>query len=573
MKKYKPYLLFLLCCTSCLNDPISSTQTDFTIKGGKIVEFEPSSRSTPTYNTLPEGSTITFYSQGGLLADEVTLTYNGSSWEGDFQKQWENPRQEADVTAFYPPLYRNETSFYKEGFLCDQLWSHKSYRYGDDIILSFNHLFAQIKFQLSTSLNQQISQIEFIPSLSVSDISPESGTIFYKETENPVLQPQNEAGEYTFLIPPASLSLRIRFHTTEGSIHESILDTYSFSSGHEYVCPVKLAGEEPGISNVKDFIAFTHLINGEEYENRSLEEFGREVDGNMIYYLQNDLTFTPEESALVQMIGKYSSTSSQKRLFDNTFDGQGHKLSNLRFEKPVAGSYYSGLFSGVSATGTVKNLILEQAVYNNPDDTDKASFLAGVNKGKIENCRIQNCTIEDINKTSEFGNISSRNEGTIINCHVDNIYLKKETSYGNGITRYNVNGKIMNCAVTNCNFNKATSKSGLICNKSQNGEIQNCYLKGNSGNYYAISLQAIGTNIIRCCFYPQTDTKEPVGSNYVSSPSDSLMKYGNKQAITEADLPHVLNLWVKSTGPQLHSEFSFLLWEKGETLPAILVSP
>ena len=131
----------------------------------------------------------------------------------------------------------------------------------------------------------------------------------------------------------------------------------------------------------------------------------------------------------------------------------------------------------------------------------------------------------------------------------------------------------MNCAVTNCNFNKAQSRGGLICNKTQNGEIQNCYLKGNTGNYYAISLQAEESNIIRCCYYPQSDTRTPVGNNYVSSPSDSLMKYGTQQSITEETLPQILNQWVRGSGTQQHPNFSFCLWEKGESLPAVLVSP
>lgn len=75
----------------------------------------------------------------------------------------------------------------------------------------------------------------------------------------------------------------------------------------------------------------------------------------MTYYLLNDLTFTEEESAQVQMIGKYgTTTSSVKRLFDDVFDGKGHSLINLQFNAPVGGYYYAGLFSGISTTGAVK---------------------------------------------------------------------------------------------------------------------------------------------------------------------------------------------------------------------------
>lgn len=162
----------------------------------------------------------------------------------------------------------------------------------------------------------------------------------------------------------------------------------------------------------------------------------------MTYYLLNDLTFTEEESAQVQMIGKYgTTTSSVKRLFDDVFDGKGHSLINLQFNAPVGGYYYAGLFSGISTTGSVKNLILGQAVYNKENDTKNAAFLAGINRGEINNCMLQNCTVEIIRDDSDFGNLVNWNEGIIINCHVDNVRLKNEIPQGNALTRYNQGGK------------------------------------------------------------------------------------------------------------------------------------
>ena len=99
------------------------------------------------------------------------------------------------------------------------------------------------------------------------------------------------------------------------------------------------------------------------------------------------------------------------------------------------GSYYAGLFSGISATGAVKNLILGQAVYNKENDTKNAAFLAGINRGEINNCILQNCTVEIIRDDSDFGNLTNWNEGIIINCHVDNVRLKKEIPQGNALTQ------------------------------------------------------------------------------------------------------------------------------------------
>lgn len=287
----------------------------------------------------------------------------------------------------------------------------------------------------------------------------------------------------------------------------------------------------------------------------------------MTYYLLNDLTFTEEESTQVQMIGKYKKgDSTGKGLFNDVFDGKGHSLNNLRFEQTVDGSYYAGLFSGISTTGAVKNLILGQAVYNKENDTKNAAFLAGINRGEINNCMLQNCTVEIIRDDSDFGNLANWNEGIIINCHVDNVRLKNEIPQGNALTRYNQGGKIINCAVTNCNFSKAKNRSGLICSITKNGEILNCYLKGNTSKNHAICLQTENTNI-RCCYYPYGDTREPVGNNYVSAPSDSIMQYGSQQSITENNLYQILNQWVRDSGARLYPESSFLLWEKEKRYP------
>ena len=140
--------------------------------------------------------------------------------------------------------------------------------------------------------------------------------------------------------------------------------------------------------------------------------------------------------------------------------------------------------------------------------------------------------------------------------------MKNESLQGNAITRYNQGGKIINCAITNCNFSKAKNRSGLICSITKNGEILNCYLKGNTSKNHAICLQTENTNI-RCCYYPYGDTREPVGNNYVSAPSDSIMQYGSQQSITEDNLYQILNQWVHDSGAKLYPESSFLLWEKG----------
>lgn len=571
--KIQLILLLLLLTFSCSKETPENISFPCRIEGAAITPFSASSRTyTTEQESIPAGSSLTLYCQGGLQAEAAELSYNGTRWEGNGLPKWENTSQKATLTAFCPPFYRNQSVFYQNGQLCDQLIAQEECTYGENIHLSFRHLFAQIRFTVSSRLNQQLSQMEFIPSVSVTDINPETGEVICQPTTTTLCMEKSKYREYTFLIPPATLSIQIRIHTTDGTIYESTLESHPFQSGHTYTCPIKRLSDDLGISSVEDFIAFTHLINGEAYGQRSLEEFGEKTGEIMTYYLNEDLTFTPEEASRVQMIGKYKKgDSSEKNMFNDVFDGQGHCLSNLRFEQAVDGNYYTGLFSGISTNGTVKNLILRQAVYNKETDTKNAAFLSGCNHGEIDHCILQDCTIELIPAQSWFGCLTNWNEGTIMNCHVDNVSLKNEIPEGNIITRYNKGGKIINCAITRCNFSKAATKSENICSTTQNGKILNCYLYGNTNKKYAVCIQALNSHI-RCCYYPSGYAR-PVGENDAVNLSDSIMPYGSQQALTQEKLPQILNQWILDSGKQFFPHLTFYWWKQGETLPAILVSP
>lgn len=572
-------LLLLLLTSSCSKETSEKTFLPWHIEGATITPFSASSRTyTTDQESILAGSGLTLYSQGGLQAEAIELSYNGTRWEGSGLPKWENTSQKATLTAFCPPFYRNQSVFYQDGQLCDQLIAQEECTYGENIHLSFRHLFTQIRFTVSSRLNQQLRQIEFIPSISVANINPETGEVICQPTATTLCMEKSQDQEYTFLLPPATLSIQIRIHTTTGTVYESTLEDYPFQSGHTYTCPIKIAGETLGISSVEDFIAFTHLINGEAYGQRTLEEFGEKTGETMTYYLNEDLTFTPEEANRVQMIGKYgTAASSEKRLFNDTFDGQGHSLTNLRFTQSYNYPYYAGLFSGLSATGVVKNLTLNQAIYNKNSDTKNIAFLVGFNQGEINHCMLQDCTIENIKENSEFGCLTAFNSGTIVNCHVDRLELKTDQPKTVcTLARYNQEGTILNCAATDCLLNKVTAKSGLLCNICESGTIQNCYIKAKAGasysNLHPICLNTRGTTILRCCYYSSGFTKDPIGSPNETLHSDSIQRYDNTTEEKEL-LPQILNQWILDSGKRLFPHLTFCLWEKGETLPAVLVSP
>ena len=181
-------ILFLL-TGGCTNEMIETSHHTLHIKGNEIGYFNSHSHSrlSETNETLPTRSNITFYSQGGIHADELLFTYNGTAWEGDTDLKWEDAQQQAITMSYYPPLYRSHQSFYQEGNLCDQLYASSTTTYGNDINLSFRHLFARIIFNVSSQLNSLIDQIEFIPSLSVINITPETGEISCQQSDTPIL--------------------------------------------------------------------------------------------------------------------------------------------------------------------------------------------------------------------------------------------------------------------------------------------------------------------------------------------------------------------------------------------------
>ena len=99
-------ILFLL-TGGCTNEMIETSHHTLHIKGNEIGYFNSHSHSrlSETNETLPTRSNITFYSQGGIHADELLFTYNGTAWEGDTDLKWEDAQQQAITMSYYPPLY------------------------------------------------------------------------------------------------------------------------------------------------------------------------------------------------------------------------------------------------------------------------------------------------------------------------------------------------------------------------------------------------------------------------------------------------------------------------------------
>ncbi len=126
--------------------------------------------------------------------------------------------------------------------------------------------------------------------------------------------------------------------------------------------------------------ATVEITTVEQFKNMSTNRAGN-------YVLANDLDFTGEVF-----------TSPFSSAFSGTFDGQGHTLSNITFDKIVS---YTGVFGYISG-GLVKNVNFDNVHIGTVEDpiemttSARVGIIAGYvasSTGKIENVTVTNSTI------------------------------------------------------------------------------------------------------------------------------------------------------------------------------------
>lgn len=174
-------LLFSILFAGCTTESPHHSKEYPVIIQGKLCNtfFSEKSRTVSSEQSLPELSTISFFSSGGLYVDGSILTYSGTNWQGELPKKWEEEIP-AYILAYHPPVLSDNQSIYNEKEeLQDILIAQQTIPYGQPIQLSFNHLFSQISFSVSPELNQTLEKIEFTPSVSISYINPETSEITY----------------------------------------------------------------------------------------------------------------------------------------------------------------------------------------------------------------------------------------------------------------------------------------------------------------------------------------------------------------------------------------------------------
>jgi len=162
-------------------------------------------------------------------------------------------------------------------------------------------------------------------------------------------------------------------------------------------------------------------------------------------------------------------------LFDATFDGGNHKISNLSISPGK--SSYSAIFGVVGESATVKNLTIENITVSTTGITPAA--LASMSYGKIDNCHVINADINTPNRAAA-GLVGIG--GNISNCTVKNSKIYAGEGFAGGIVAQ-LNGPISNSSVTGTAITVALvnyqgTPTGGIVGAANAYNIDRCYFQG-----------------------------------------------------------------------------------------------
>jgi hypothetical protein len=165
-----------------------------------------------------------------------------------------------------------------------------------------------------------------------------------------------------------------------------------------------------------------------------------------------------EASNFVPIGGWTSNTASEgstvSKFFSGIFDGQGHKIFNLKIkcttDNASSNSYYVGLFGcvkGGTTNAQIKNLGIDNAQMSGAQYT---GAIVGLN----EDCIISNCFVTNstITGNNYAGVLCGSNNVSTNAPEIKNSYVTKSSasgvSYIGGLCGANIGGKITNCYST-----------------------------------------------------------------------------------------------------------------------------
>ena len=564
--------LFIL--SACVKESFTNPHNDnigdlsVTITGNSMWGFSNKNSRAATISQIPENGQIKFYSKGGITADGDILTLENGQWTGLKNDKWDTNGNDASIAAYYPVI-NNITDLYSEnGELQDMVWCNTTAKLGDNVNLSFSHMFAKLVINIESELNDTVKDVKVkIPS-KISGIDFYTGKLTFEKGGNAdVTLPQKYNGKYEIFIPASDkCNIALDITCNKGKKYNPSIDNSEYKAGYEYICNVKLNNKGNGIYTTTDFIAFTHLINnylttGNEdytYNGKELSDFYVMQDGKRVFNLYNDLSFTDEESNNIKRIG------TSKIGFKDIFNGNNHTLKNIIIDN----SYTSemGLFNYIDADGVIKNLIISDCRYNE-NKRNKLSILAGKQYGIINNCHIINCTIYD-NINNSYAGITYSNHGTIINSSISNIKLTN--SLGSlGVMCFQNDGNIINCRVYTNLIKKPKGISSSIASVYNNGNIFNIFVEDSVNDLYGFSYNNNEQGQYYNYIIPISYSKFIYKEDYAPSSLLKGISFYQDTAEEYQTKANTLNEWIDKEGKEQYPTLTFRRWTTDPTQKVI----
>lgn len=570
--------LSVLLLQSCTDNLIPHTGCEAVITGNECRGTFAESSSAFT-----SGSQVLLNAAGSLQADNVILTYTDNLWETENTLTWNGYAESAQLTVLhpvYPNLAYTQEELYRDGTLEDILYVQEEFPTGATINLDFKHLFSLLTLRLNGELQDNFQRIEVTCPVIIASIDPKSAyiTFDHQESHTDYITQVSSSGNYSFIIPPAEdMPVSIKIQAADKT-YSTQLNPRAFSSGKEYTYNIKVDEKTPGITTAEEWIAFSKLINSKiltSYKGKTLEDFGKTVDGVTTYYLLNDIDFTGVDCTDLEQIGE----TTTDYYFSDIFNGQGHTLYHIPILTKYGGT---GVFGCISETGIVKNLHVESSnvtiTSKSGSSKEGTGILVGRNNGKIHNCSVKGCQITAnptaINQSANTGGIAGSSTGEIINCHVENTNISYSSSSSisaspaGGIAGSS-QGLIANCYSANNIVKNRNTYNGGICGKASSAQIRNCYVYNINMLATKGMLAGIAENSVFSHNYYHTTTSS-IGKNSGGNQIIGNQLYTDNFT-AEENIPvyQLLNEWIEQTAPTLYPDHIFIRWTDGGELPAI----
>ena len=568
--------LFIL--SACVKESFTNPHNDnigdlsVTITGNSMWGFSNKNSRAATISQIPENGQIKFYSQGGITADGDTLTLENGQWIGLKNDKWNTSGNDASIAAYYPVIDNIADLYSKNGELQDMVWCNTTAKLGDNVNLSFSHMFAKLVINIESELNDTVKDVKVnIPS-KISGIDFYTGKLSFLEGGNAdVTLPQKYNGKYEIFIPASDkCNIALDITCNKGKKYNPSIDNSEYKAGYEYICNVKLSNKGKGIYTTTDFIAFTHLINnylttGNEdytYNGKKLSNFYVMQDGKRVFNLYNDLNFTNVAPELIELIGDRS------KEFNDIFNGNNHKLSNITLYEKSNCSVFA-LFVTTGKDAIIKNLILSDCGYKTQYEKKDISLLSGENNGLIDNCHVINFTVNDAPNVY-VSSASNLNCGKIINSSISGCNLKNGKSTLATLCSKN-QGDIINCRINNKLTTNPGGISSSVVSVYNSGNIFNIFVEDYKSSLYGLCYNNSNTGQYYNCIMPQLykDNKKHIGTDEAPS---SLLKGTSFYQDTAEEYQtkaNTLNEWIDKEGKEQYPTLTFRRWTTAPTQKVI----